>query len=97
MYIDIKRRSNRANESIIIFEFLTQKEADEFFIGMKKFLENDDVLPDLKEMMEESLERLESRYDDKYANSTCEMSSFLFQDEFKSFLLPLMIHESIKY
>lgn len=97
MYIDIKRRSNRANENIIIFEFLTQKEADDFFAGMEKFLKNDDVLPDLKEMMEEPLNRLKSRCDDKYANSTCAVSAFLFQDEFKSFLLPLMIHESIKY
>ena len=94
MHISIKRRSNRANESL---EFLTQKEADDFFAGMKRLIENDGFTQEFKEMITEPLKRLESRCDDKYANNTCAVSACMFQDEFERFILPLLIHESVKY
>ena len=97
MYISIKRRSNRANDSLVVFEFLTQKEADDFFAGMKRLIENDDFTQEFKEMIAEPLKRLESRCDDKYANNTCAVSACMFQDEFERFILPLLIHASVKY
>ena len=83
MHISIKRRSNRANESLVVFEFLTQKEADDFFAGMKRLIENDGFTQEFKEMITEPLKRLESRCDDKYANNTCAVSACMFQDEFE--------------
>lgn len=97
MYIAIKKRSNRANESLAVFEFVSKKEAEDFFTGMNKFIENDGILQELKEMATEPLKRLESRCDDKYANDTCAVSACMFQDEFEKFILPILIHASIKY
>lgn len=104
MYIAIKKRSNRANESLVVFEFMSQEEANDFFAGMNKFIENDGIPQKFKEMMaeslkrlESSLKRLESRCDDKYSNDTCAVSACMFQDEFERFVLPLLIHESVKY
>lgn len=65
MYIAIKKRSNRASESLVVFEFTSQEEADDFFAGMNKFIENDGIPQKFKEMMAEPLKRLESRCDDK--------------------------------
>lgn len=96
-YIAIKKRSNRANESLAVFEFVSKKEAEDFFTGMNKFIENDGILQELKEMATEPLKRLESRCDDKYANDTCAVSACMFQDEFEKFILPILIHASIKY
>lgn len=31
MYIAIKKRNNRANESLVVFEFMSQEEANDFF------------------------------------------------------------------
>lgn len=64
MYIAIKKRSNRANESLAVFEFVSKKEAEDFFTGMNKFIENDGILQELKEIATEPLKRLESRCDD---------------------------------
>lgn len=97
MYIAIKKRSNRANESLAVFEFVSKKEAEDFFTGMNKFIENDGILQELKEIATEPLKRLESRCDDKYSNDTCAVSACMFQDEFERFVLPLLIHESVKY
>ena len=55
MYIAIKKRSNRANESLAVFEFVSKKEAEDFFTGMNKFIENDGILQELKEMATEPL------------------------------------------
>lgn len=74
-----------------------KKEAEDFFTGMNKFIENDGILQELKEMATEPLKRLESRCDDKYANDTCAVSACMFQDEFEKFILPILIHASIKY
>ena len=74
-----------------------KKEAEDFFTGMNKFIENDGSLHELKEMAAEPLKRLESRCDDKYANDTCTVSACMFQDEFERFILPILIHASIKY
>lgn len=97
MYIAIKKRSNRANESLAVFEFVSKKEAEDFFTGMNKFIENDGILQELKEIATEPLKRLELRCDDKYANDTCAVSACMFQDEFEKFILPILIHASIKY
>ena len=97
MYIAIKKRNNRANESLVVFEFMSQEEANDFFAGMNKFIENDGFPQKFKEMMAEPLKRLESRCDDKYSNDTCAVSACMFQDEFERFVLPLLIHESVKY
>ena len=70
MYIAIKKRNNRANESLVVFEFMSQEEANDFFAGMNKFIENDGIPQKFKEMMAEPLKRLESRCDDKYSNDT---------------------------
>lgn len=97
MYIAIKPRKNRANESLIVFEFLSQEEADDFFAGMNKFIENECIPQKYKDEVAEVLKKLESRCDDKYANNTCAVSACLFQDEFEIFILILLMHESVKY
>lgn len=63
MYIAIKKRSNRANEALQYLNLCQKKEAENFFTGMNKFIENDDILQELKEMAVEPLKRLESRCD----------------------------------
>ena len=68
-----------------------------FFAGMKRLIENDGFTQEFKEMITEPLKRLESRCDDKYANNTCAVSACMFQDEFERFILPLLIHASVKY
>ena len=97
MYIAIKKRSNMANESLAVFEFVSKKEAEDFFTGMNKFIENDGILQELKEIATEPLKRLESRCDDKYAHPGCALSAFLYSDEFEMLVLAFLMEASYKY
>ena len=97
MEIIIKKKSSRPSEPLFIFAFKTKEEAAMFLDGMNKFLENESMLPSLKDSVEDSLKRMKERCDDRYANEEHQVSTLLFQSELPGLIWSLLMHAAIKY
>lgn len=86
MRVEAKKRRDR-HESLFVFEFESQDEADFFFNGLTTYSEIGPFLKDDKKEIADIAQTLRSRCDGKYGTSEFPLSSALFADEASSALL----------